>query len=184
MSNALSLTAAAIVACLLLFIYPTGKSYEQQDQLAYSIAYKSVTNFTDSVRSKGYITPAMYREFESELDATGNLYSIELQHDEKRYHPLYSDPADDATFQNDFDVYYEARYTADIMDVLFPEDGSSVTEEDRKYLLKQYDYFTVHVVNTNRTKATLVREFLNMGFSGNADRINIPYGGMVLNEDY
>lgn len=184
MSNALSLTAAAIVACLLLYIYPIGKSYETQDQMSYAIVYKSVSKFADSVRSKGYITPAMYREFTAELDATGNMYKIEMQHDEKRYHPVYSDPADETTFLGDYEVYYEARYTPQIMEVLFPEQGSAVPEQERKYLLKQYDYFTVRVSNTNTTKATLVRNFLNMGSSGNVVRIHIPYGGMVLNEDY
>ncbi len=182
MSNVLSLITAAIVACMLLFIYPVSKSYEQQDQVSYSVAYKSVTKFADSVRSKGYITPEMYTDFMRELDLTGNLYKVELQHDQKLYYPIYTDPADPSSFQMDFEVHYQSNYSDHIMDVLFPKDLVSAAE--RKYYLKQYDYFLVTIHNTNVTKGTLVRQFLNMSPGGDETRIYIPYGGMVLNEDY
>ncbi len=183
MSNALSLTAAAIVACLLLYIYPIGKSYEQQDQIAYSIAYKAVTKFTDAVRSKGYITPVMYNDFMAELETSGNLYRVELQHDRKLYNPIYADPADPSSFQTDFEVYYQSSFSEDIMEVLFPDNATPAADPARRYLLKQYDYFSVKVANTNTTKAGLVKNMLHLSDS-DAARILIPYGGMVLNEDY
>lgn len=184
MSNALSLMAAALVACLLLYLYPVSQSYEQQDQISYNIVYKSVTTFVDSVRSKGYISPAMYNDFMNELDKSGNLYEIEMQHDQKLYNPVYDNPSDASTFQNRYEVYYDSVYTEDILSVLYPENELPVSDSERKYLLKQYDSFSVTVTNSNTTKATLVRNLLNLSDSGNKVRIYLPYGGMVLNEDY
>lgn len=184
MSNALSLTAAAIVACLLLYLYPVGQSYEQQDQIAYNIAYKAVTKFTDSVRTKGYITPDMYTDFMDELDRSGNLYDVQLQHDAKKYNPIYEDPADSDTFLSDYEVYYESFYTEDILARLFPDNPASVADEERRYELKQQDYFSVTVRNTNATNADRIRSFLNRSELDGTSRIYIPYGGMVLNEDY
>jgi hypothetical protein len=54
---------------------------------------------------------------------------------------------------------------------------------NRRYTMSTGDFFKVTVVNTNRTNATLIRDFLNNGNTA-TEKIVIPYGGMVENEDY
>ena len=184
MPKAILLIASAIVAVMLLFLYPTYQAYEQHDRIAFQVAHKAVTEFVDAVRSKGYITPSMYEDFMEALDTSGNLYDVQMQHDRKRYNPIYTDPADSGSFTGQFEVYYDSVFTEDIMKVLFPDNSLPKDDPSRIYRLKVMDYFSVTVKNTNTTKATLVREMLNGFVSGDTTRIFITYGGMVLNEDY
>lgn len=184
MAKHLLLIAGVIVGALLLFIDPTLKSFETEDQITYNLAYKSVTNFVNSARNKGYITPTMYDEFQRELTATGNMFDIELLHQSKKVIPVYDDPTDPDTFNGDFDVHYDNFYTQQIMAVLFPETPMDPTDPNRFYYLTVGDYFQVVVKNINYTKATVLKGILNNVALDNPTRIYIPVGGMVHNEDY
>ncbi|AGA60033.1 hypothetical protein Theco_4031 (plasmid) [Thermobacillus composti KWC4] len=183
MQNPVGKIFAAFLAALLLYVWPVSEAYERQDDLSYMIAYNAVTNFVNAVRDKGYISPTMYNDFVQELQMTGNTYDIQLEHYHKRYNPVYSDPANPATFQNRFNVDYEGFYNNQIMPVLFPDSTEPKNDESRKYKMAVGDYFYVKVRNTNQTNAGIIRDFLNGGLSENT-RIYIPYGGMILNEDY
>ncbi|MDP4095284.1 hypothetical protein OIN60_00565 [Paenibacillus sp. P96] len=174
---------AIILACLLLYFYPMQAAYQQQDQIAYNLAYQATSNFVDSVRNKGYITPAMYNDFTREL-GTSNLYDIQMEHRAKQYNPVYLDPLDATTFTGKTDVYYDARYTKSILASLFPGGSSSDLAESRRYYMREGDFFSVTVRNTNTTKASLLHNFLTNDQTGDSTRVYIPYGGMILNEDY
>jgi hypothetical protein len=175
---------ALVVACLLLFVFPLLNSYEQEDQISYNIAYKSTTTFVDAVRNKGYITPKMYNDFTESLSMTNNIFDIQLEHESKRYNPLYTDPANMATFNNGFEIYYDSTYTDQILAKLYPNNNLPITDISRRYYLQIGDQFNVTVKNKNVTKAMLIRNFLTGSSSSNPTRIFIPYGGMVQNEDY
>lgn len=182
--NAISKMIAAILAVLLLYVFPIADSYEKQDDISFLITNKLIVNFADSVRNKGHITPAMYNDLVQALGLTGNTFDIQIEHLHKRYTPVYTDPADSGTFQLKFEVNYDGFYHEQIMSVLFPDNGLLVDDPNRIYKLNVGDYVSVTVRNTNRTNATLLRDFLNQSNTGDGTIINIPYGGMVLNEDY
>lgn len=182
--NAISKIFAAIVAVLLLYVYPIADSYEKQDDISFLMTNKLIVNFVDSVRNKGHITPTMYNDFVQALELTGNTFDIQIVHLHKRYTPVYTDPANPGTFQSKFDVNYDGFYHEQIMTVLFPNNGLFADDPRRIYKLTVGDYVSVTVRNTNRTNATLLRDFLNQSNTGDNTIINIPYGGMVLNEDY
>jgi hypothetical protein len=182
--NAISKMVAAILAVLLLYVYPIADSYEKQDEISFLMTNKLVVNFVDSVRNKGHITPTMYNDFVQALELTGNTFDIHMEHLHKRYTPVYTDPANSETFQSKFDVNYEGFYHGQIMAVLFPDNDLLIDNPSRIYKLTVGDYISVTVRNTNRTNATLLRDFLNQSNTGDSTIINIPYGGMVLNENY
>ena len=125
----------------------------------------------------------MFLEFERELATTGYTYDIQLEHRHKRFNPVYTDPANAGTFQNSFIVDYDGFYNNQIMPILYPDNTTPKKDSSRMYKLTEGDYFYVKVKNTNKTNAGIVRDFLNNSISENT-RIYIPYGGMVLNEDY
>lgn len=182
--NWISKMFAAILAVLLLYAFPASEAAERQDDISAIVVHNSVMNFVDSVRSKGYITPVMYSEFVQMISSTGNTFDIELEHLHKKYDPVYTDPADPGTFQNEFAVNYDGFYTPQMMEILFPDLGWAKDDERRKYKLTVGDFFTVKVKNTNRTNASILRDFLNGTNTGDPARIVVNYGGMVLNEDY
>ncbi|MEB9896267.1 hypothetical protein P4K96_22760 [Bacillus cereus] len=175
---------AVLIAITLLFLYPLYQQAERQDDLSQIVVHSAVTQFVDAVRTKGYITPTMYLEFNQKLGATGNQYEVEMEHLHKKYNPLYADPADPSSFKDSFETYFSGHYTDQIMYVLFPDNDDSPYSEYRKYKMTEGDFFTVKAKNINRTMATVLRDFLTNGVTGSNTQVFMPYGGMVLNEDH
>lgn len=182
MGNFLSKALAAILAILLLFMWPISSSLNKQDDISQIVVMNSVTKFVDSVRDKGFITPVMYNEFVDQMALTGNTYDIQMEHLHKRYDPIYNDAG---VFQGGFNVNYEGFYNAQINDKIFPRNSTEgIDSPNRVYKLAVGDFFTVTVKNTNRTPGTLISDILIGTINAPNEKIVIPYGGMVRNEDH
>lgn len=184
MSNSVSKWFAALLAVLLLYMVPAGESARRQDDLSRIVVHQSLTKFVDSVRMKGYVSPQMVQDFTRELDSTGNLYEITMEHQHKKYDPEYSDPADSRTFQNNYVVVYDAYYESEILGHLFPDTDLPIDDDSRIYKLTVGDFFQVKVTSKSRTPSLILFDALTGSNSGNKPAIAFPYGGMVLNEDY
>lgn len=183
MPNAISKLFAVLLLVVAIIFVPVYQSYQRQDDLAYQVAYQAVTDFVDNVRMKGYITPKMVEDFESNLELESYLYKTEFVHQKKVYTPIYTDPANPATFTGDYTVQFDEYYNEQIMPHLFDESNTTPLQ-DRHYYLSVGDFFTVKVENMTRTRSSMLFDFLTGGFGGDSVEIVIPYGGMVLNEDY
>ncbi|WP_442600862.1 hypothetical protein [Paenibacillus sp. KN14-4R] len=181
--NALSKVFALLIAILLLFLYPIADTFEKQDDISSLVSMTAVREFVDAVRDKGYITPTMYNDFSKAVHATGNTFDIQMEHDHKRYNPVYTDPLLPGTFKNETNVDYDQYFTEQIMQILFPITTQAMDNKQRMYKLATGDYFKVILTNTNRTQATIMWDFLHHANTARA-KIMIPYGGMVRNEDY
>ncbi|MGG6311060.1 hypothetical protein [Paenibacillus macerans] len=179
----LSKVTAALLAALLLFLVPAVQIAQRGEDIRYLSAYQALMQFADAVRNKGYVSPSMYVDFVRELEAGGASYEVELEHRHKKYHPEYGDPANPATFLNDFSVVYDAYYTDDILRVLFPPEGSAAVEGEGVYTLQEGDFFAVAAADRSRSAWDVLSEFL-YGGAGKEVPDRLTYGGMVLNEDY
>lgn len=71
MVNALSKITAALLAVLLLFLFPALQAAQRQEDIRYLAAYRTLVQFTDAVRNKGIVTPKMYEDFIREIEITG-----------------------------------------------------------------------------------------------------------------
>jgi hypothetical protein len=180
-SNMFEKVFALLLAILVLYMWPISSSLNKQDDVSEIVVLNSVTNFVDSVRDKGTITPKMYNEFVDRIMLTGNTYDVQMEHKHKRYDPNYNNAG---TFVGGFTVNYEGFYNAQINKVLFPNSSDSIDSPNRVYKLAAGDFFSVTVKNTNRTTATLINDILSQTINSPNSKIVIPYGGMVLNEDY
>ncbi|RRJ54887.1 hypothetical protein EHV15_35535 [Paenibacillus oralis] len=182
MGNHILKVFTLILAVLLLYMWPISSAFDNQDDISEIVVMNAVTKFVDSVRDKGFITPSMYNEFADQMALTGNTYNIQMEHLHKRYDPNYNDAGE---FQGGFSVNYEGFYNAQINDKLFPRNSSEkIDNPNRIYKLAAGDFFTVTVKNTNRTPATLINDILKGTINAPNEKIVVPYGGMVLNEDY
>lgn len=209
--DTISKAFALILAVLLLYMFPISETYERQDDISYIVALEAVTSFVDSARNLGYVSPNMYTDMVQALEKTGNTYDIVMEHQHKQFIPVYlhqGDPgytaehnarvtagtrlATDTTpiFLDRYEVQYQAFPTGEITKILFPgyepalgDNQRTVLDPTRFYTMSVGDTFKVTVTNTNRTNATVVRDILTGGNTPN-ERIVIPYGGMVENEDY
>lgn len=185
MGNALSKLTSALLAIFLILFFPMMQTAQREEDLITLTAYNSLVQFTDAVRNKGYVTPEMYEDFIKELARSGKEYDIEMEHRHKKYHPEYSDPADPATFQHQFSVVYDAFYTGDVMQALYPESSDAVMEfERRKYLMESGDFWIVSLRARSRSTYEILTDFLYGASIGQLGGDKLAYGGMILNEDY
>jgi hypothetical protein len=180
MSDMLSKVIALLIAVLLLYIFPVENMLARQDDITRVFVLNETTQFVDSVRNLGYVTPTMYLQFAEVLSATGNSYDIRMEHNHVSIDPLYTDPAELTSFQHDYRTNYKTTYTDEIMEALFPE--TSQPQTDIYYYLSRGDIFSVHVVNKNKTIASRVQEMLLITELP-TKRIIVNYGGMVRDEN-
>lgn len=183
MSNALSKMTAAILAVVLLYLFPAVQSAQREEDFRALTAYNTLVRFADAIRNKGYLSQGMYNDFVNELGAAGGDYKIDMELRHKKYHPEYSDPADTSTFLDRFSIHYEAYYDDDILPLLFPEQAVTGGEEELTYKMQAGDYFTVTITNLSRTPLMIFNEFLYGTTRAGSSEV-LSYGGMVLNEDY
>lgn len=181
--DSISKIFAVLIAVLLLYMFPISAAFDNQDEVSELVVLREVTAFVDMVRDKGYISPVMYSDFEQAIQATGNTFDIQMEHGHKRYDPVYDDPSRPETFTGEYAVHYDTFYSGQILPVLFPDSAAGKDELSRRYKLYVGDTFTVTVKNTNRTNGTIVHDFLNNA-SSPSEKIFIPYGGLVRNEDH
>ncbi|OAB38445.1 hypothetical protein PGLA_20350 [Paenibacillus glacialis] len=184
MELSLSKILGIFIAVVLLFGYPLYQQALRQDELSQIVVHSAVVEFVDASRTKGYITPKMYLDFNKKLGATGNQYDIQLEHLHKKYNPDYTDPANPSSFVDSFTTYFDGHYTEEVMKILFPNNTNALDNEHRRYVMAVGDFLTVKVKNNNRTMATVLQDFFTNSNTGSNIKVFMPYGGMVINEDY
>lgn len=174
MGNTIGKVFTLFIAVLLLVIYPLMQLFQQQEFTTRMFVYTETTKLVDAVRNTGYLTARMYEEYTSKLSATNMLYDIDLEHQHRKYDPIYENPSDASTFKNDYGIHYSGYYTKEILEVLFPDNNTG----SELYRLSQGDYFVVKVINKNKTSAVKMSQLL-LGRDLPAETIFVRYGGMV-----
>lgn len=125
-----------IVAVGLMFVIPLIIVSNNQDDITQTAVQSLVAEFVNKEATKGKITPDDYNEFLSKLYATGNTYSVELEHKIMTINPNKGD--DNKSGENLFYSVYNST-------ILEKVNG----KED--YLMKKGDYLICTVKNTNQT---------------------------------
>lgn len=185
MPNALSKVVAIFIAVFLLFIYPIKNELERQDETSRIYVLNKTIGFVDSVRNLGYITPDMYEEYLSELAMTGNLYKVNLEHAKLEYLPVMEYNPSTGQYETqlgEFQKSYINTYTEEIEECLFPITyPPDPPQMGQPYEMRMGDYFTVSVVNQNKTMATKIQEMIYGRFIS-PEKIFVTYGGMIKDE--
>ncbi|USB34910.1 hypothetical protein [Paenibacillus sp. YPG26] len=183
MINSLSKVLAALLAVLLLYFVPAVQHAQTQKEITYLTVNHSLTEFVDSVRNKGYISPVMYEDFRKELGASGGHFEVELEHQHKKYHPEYTDPSNASTFLNDYSVQYEGHYMDEMESSLYTDTSQDKDSSKRKYYMQMGDYFMVSIQRKDQSQWSILTSIL-YGSEPEIEDGPLHYGGMVLNEDY
>lgn len=162
---------AIVIVLVGLFVLPMVFLAERQDTITQSLVYTKTVNFVQEVQEQGYISQEMYNDFTRELDNTGLIFNIEMEHVHDVISPVFSDDGEAVIATTSFD---SSRYEGEILDKLYSENGV--------YYLEQGDYFTVTVSNRSRT---LNQNFLKI-FSQASTKYSViaTYGGRIRNEKY
>lgn len=170
MGDSLSIVFATLVAAIIMFLFPMLDTWERQDDLSYMTAYTAVVDFVDATRNTGRITDTMYDNLVSTINATGNRFTIQMEHREYVLVPKKNETTGEVT---GYEMVYLTHYTDEITNVL---DASG------EYIdFNKGDFFYVSIKNSNKTQATMMKQSI---YATNLEtfKIGVPYGGQVKNE--
>lgn len=206
MENNFQTIIMTLVAIIVFFIFPTYVAYEKKDDLSYALSLKYTQNFVDNVRSKGYVSNDMYKDYILELAKTGNSYDVELQHTRKIAVPVTNyfqkkagqDRLVAFKNQESRDRNIEPEKNPDNTDKYSMVQNSyrmdeelivgvaivAIMKEEDFYQMNVGDEFAVILKNTNTTIATILYNLITIGKSDTNTRIYINYGGSITNETW
>lgn len=130
-----------IVALGLMFTIPLIIVSNNQDDITQTAVQSLVAEFVNKEATKGKITLDDYNEFTEKLYATGNTYSVELEHK-----IMTTNPNKGAEDKNGENLYYSV-YNSTII----AGDNGINNNSTGEYLMKKGDYLICTVKNTNKT---------------------------------
>lgn len=169
MEDSLSKFITAILAIIIMFIFPVYIAYEKKDDISYALAVRYTQDFVDKVRSKGYLTQELYQDYVTHLMATGNTYSVDLEHKHVRFDPSNTDVGQASAAVRSEEIY-STEHILNFME----------KNEEHKYVMNVGDNFNVKIKNTNVTTATVIYNIVTVNMSSNNVRIHADYGGRIL----
>ncbi len=173
MGDSLSIVFTIILAVLIMFLFPMMDTFERQDDLSYMAVYTATVDFVDAVRNTGTLTMDMYNSFLTQIQSTGNLFDVTLEHREYKVVPAGN---------GNSEVVYLYHYTTEIENTLNSkdekDDDGNVIKKGGLYTFNKGDYFYVSIKNRNKTQATLMEEAI---YATQIDsfKIGVPYGGQI-----
>lgn len=176
MQNSTSTIIALLVAGVLLFIVPLVTLTERNDNVTEENVKLIVEKYVTEIRNTGKLTNARYQDFVNELNATGNVYTIEMEVKILDENP--GKKTSQANYTKIGENVYYSVYTTQILKQLgITVDDESVSTDT--LLLKEGDFIYIDVTNENSTTAqTLESSFL--GFSNAGEyKIKASSSGMV-----
>lgn len=147
MGDVLTKLLFGFLATVFIIIMPVTMESLTMEQSIQTNIDSIVTDFVDNARSTSVITEKDIRELYEKIGAYGIVWDIDIKHFSEVKHP---------SSKGAVDVSY-AYTTTEILEYLFPEDGSFVG----KYPLKQGDRLVVTVRNKSDFVGTkLLRAFI------------------------
>lgn len=149
MSDTLITVIGIFLAAVLMFVFPLMTVSNTQDDISQVAVQSLVSEFVNNAATKGKVTQDDYNSLVSKLYATGNTYSIELEHK-----IMTSNPNKGATDQLGENLYYSV-YNSTIVDS--QDTGVNYNDE---YLMKKGDYIIATVKNTNTTIGSQIKNFV------------------------
>lgn len=174
---------AIIVAVISCIIAPLLFFTQQNDNVVQTVVYSRTVDFVEDIREQGKLTQEMYNMFIRDLDATGMLYDIKIEHEHKTVVPVFNE---DGSVKGTKDIT-EMTYEDDILKQVFTDvehtSGDSIIMEAGVYEFTKGDTITVTVISReNTTSAKIYGSLLNN--SGISEKIYATYGGVIRDENY
>ncbi len=163
---------AIFLAAILMFIFPLMTMADKTDD-ATSLTIKSATTeFTNQVRTKGYLSQEDYDNFVLTIAATGNSYDTDITVMKLDANPAKKVQGSTVTIGEN--VYY-VMYTTQVLEAL--------NNTSKLLALSEGDIITVKVENTNTTISGQLRNFLYK-VTGNTDGIIAAEASGMVTKTY
>ena len=78
MGDTLITVIAIALAAVLMFVFPLMTMSDRTDDVAQLTVETATTDFVDTIRTTGKITPDSYSTFMQNITSTGNTYDVEI----------------------------------------------------------------------------------------------------------
>lgn len=170
MGDSLITIVAIFLAAILMFVFPLAAISEMNDSEALAMVQSYTTEFVNSVRSKGKITREDYDSYIQKLYATGNSYDVNLE-----VQIADTNPGKKTENQQIGDTTYYGVYTSQVQEQL---------NNTGAYYLKEGDYITVAVKNTNTTISQMIKSVLYSVTGDSSYVISAQASGAVVATGY
>ena len=168
MSDTVVTVIAIFLAAILMFIFPLMSTADRTDDISNQAVDTATTEFVDQIRSTGKITQDNYDSFVQVISSTGNAFEVEIE-----VQILDDNPGKKVTKAEMTKVgenYYYSQYTSQILNDV---------NDDGVMFLKEGDIVTVTIRNTNRTIATILKDFVYRVTGNNSASITAQHSGIV-----
>ena len=149
MSDTLITVIGIFLAAILMFVFPLMTVSNTQDDISQVAVQSLVSEFVNNAATKGMVSQDDFNSFISKLHATGNTYSVELEHK-----IMTTNPNKGASDQLGENLYYSV-YNSTIVD-----STATGVNYNKEYLMKKGDYIIATVKNTNITIGSQIKNFL------------------------
>lgn len=171
MSDTLNTIVAILLAAILMFVFPLMSVAERSDDMSSLSVQTATTEFVDNSRAVGKITMANYQKLVSTISATGNTFDIEMEVKILDENVGKKSAWTTGTVIGE-NIYYSV-YTAQILEVLMAENGTS------SYNMSEGDILSVSVRNTNKTMAQTIRSAFYSISGNDTYQISAQHSGIV-----
>ena len=170
MGDSLITIIAIFLAAILMFVFPLAAISEMNDSEAQAMVQSYTTEFTNGIISKGKITIGDYTGFVQKISATGNSYDVEIE-----VQISDANPGKKTQHQQIGDTTHYSEYNTQIMEKL---------NNTGTYLLKEGDYVSVFVKNTNTTISQMIKSVLYSITGNQSYVISAQASGSVVATGY
>ena len=154
---------AIFLAAILMFVFPLMTMADKSDDVSQLSVKNATTDFTNKIRTTGYISQEDYDNFILTLASTGNSYEAEITVQKLDQNPAKKSSGDTTTIGQN--VYY-TMYTTQVLDSL-------------PLTLTEGDIVSVNVQNTNTTIAGQLRNFMYKVTGNSTGNIIAQESGIV-----
>lgn len=170
MGDSLITIVAIFLAAILMFVFPLAAISEMNDSEVLAMVQSYTTEFVNQVRSKGKITREDYDSYIQKLYATGNSYDVNVE-----VQIADTNPGKKTENQQIGDTTYYGVYTSQVQEQL---------NNTGAYYLKEGDYITVAVKNTNTTISQMIKSVLYSVTGDSSYVISAQASGAVVATGY
>ena len=176
MGDSLMTVIAILVAAILMFVFPLLSVAERSDDISQLAVSSATIEFVDNIRSTGKIKESDYNAYVQTLASTGNNFDVEME-----VRVLDENPGKKVTWTSGDKIGENASYavyTSQILDA-FEQQRNNNPNAPVEYLLKEGDFITVSVKNTNLTLSQILRNFFYKVTGNNTYQVSAEHSGIV-----
>lgn len=171
MGDTLITIVAIFLAAVLMFVFPLMSISERNDDISQLGVQTATVEFVDNVRSTGKITEDNYDAYIQKMGATGNSYDVEMEVKVLDENPgkKTAQTTSDKIGEN---IYY-SEYTSQILEKVQSSKAKTMK-------LKEGDYISVNVKNTNTTIGQMLKNFFYSISGNDTYKIAASHSGVVM----